>query len=68
MKKSEAIRLLAPSRQEAARMCGVTTSAISQWPEELVHPYLSVVQAALYRKAHKLPHPPIGHKRKTAEA
>ena len=57
MDKTEAIRLLGGSISSAARACGVTSSAVSQWPDELTHPYLSTVQAALYRIKHKLPHP-----------
>lgn len=65
MDKQEAITLIGGSRKEAARLCGITPSAISQWPKVLDYPQLTIVQAALYRKKHKLPPPPVGHARKS---
>jgi hypothetical protein len=50
MNKSHAIELLGGSVTSAARACGISTSAVSQWPEVLTKDQVDRVQAALYRQ------------------
>ena len=50
MNKQQAIELLGGTVSAAARACGVTSSAISQWPDELTKDHIDRVQAALWRK------------------
>ena len=51
MLKSEAIKALGGSVTSAAKACGITHSAVSQWPDELPKAIVDRVQAALYRQA-----------------
>ncbi len=51
MNKQQAIELLGGTVSAAARACGVTSSAVSQWPDELTKDHIDRVQAALWRKA-----------------
>lgn len=50
MKKQKAIELLGGSASAAAAACGVTPSAVSQWPEDLPPNIENRVIAALARK------------------
>lgn len=50
MKKAKAIELLGNSVKAAAAALGVTSSAISQWPDELPHAIENRVLAALARR------------------
>jgi hypothetical protein len=50
MKKARAIELLGGSVTSVAVACEVTTSAVSQWPEELPRNIENRVLAALARK------------------
>lgn len=50
MKKQRAIELLGGTNTAAAAECGVTPSAISQWPDELPENIENRVLAALARK------------------
>lgn len=50
MNKQQAIELLGGTVSAAARACGVTSSAVSQWPDELTKDHIDRVQAALWRK------------------
>ncbi len=50
MQKSEAISLLGGTVTAAAQAVGVTTSAVSQWPDELPPSIRDRVQAALWRR------------------
>ncbi len=50
MNKQQAIELLGGTVSAAARACGVTSSAVSQWPDELTKDHVDRVQAALWRK------------------
>ncbi len=50
MLKSKAIELLGGTPAEAARQVGVTTQAISQWPDELPDRIADRVLAALARR------------------
>ena len=47
MNKQQAIELPGGGRNRA---CGVTSSAVSQWPDELTKDHIDRVQAALWRK------------------
>jgi hypothetical protein len=58
MDKQEAINLLGGSPAAAAREIGVTTQAITGWPDPLTEKLTDRVQAALWRKAHGIA-PPI---------
>jgi len=51
MNKQQAIDLLGGTVSAAARACGVTSSAVSQWPDELTKDHIDRVQAALWRAA-----------------
>jgi transcriptional repressor of cell division inhibition gene dicB len=50
MKKTDAINQLGGTVSAAAKACGVTSSAVSQWPEVLTKDHIDRVQAALWRK------------------
>lgn len=50
MTKTEAIELLGGTVKSAADACQISSSAISQWPEELTKDHIDRVQAALYRR------------------
>lgn len=50
MTKTEAIQLLGGTVKAAADACEISSSAISQWPEELTKDHIDRVQAALYRR------------------
>jgi predicted transcriptional regulator len=50
MKKSRAIELLGGTVTAAADAMGVTSSAVSQWPDELTHEMENRVLAALARQ------------------
>lgn len=50
MLKTEAIRLLGGSPTSAARLIGISASAVSLWPDELPPRIADRVQAALWRK------------------
>jgi transposase-like protein len=50
MNKQQAIELLGGTVSAAARACGVTSSAVSQWPDELTKDHIDRVQAALWRQ------------------
>lgn len=50
MNKSTALELLGGSIKAAAEACQISSSAVSQWPEELTKDQIDRVQAALYRK------------------
>lgn len=50
MKKARAIELLGGTVSAAAEACNVTTSAISQWPDDLPPNIENRVLAALARK------------------
>jgi hypothetical protein len=60
MDKQHALKLLGGSVTSAAVACGVTTSAVSQWPDELPRNIEDRVLAALARK--HLPPELIGEK------
>lgn len=51
MEKAKAIELLGGSVALAAKQCGLTSSAVSQWPDVLPQRIVDRVQAALWRKA-----------------
>lgn len=51
MNKTEAIRLLGGTPSDAAKAVGISTGAISQWPEVLPPRLVDRVQAALWRMA-----------------
>ena len=50
MKKAEALELLGGTVTAAAEAIGISTSAVSQWPDELPDSVRDRVQAALWRK------------------
>ena len=50
MKKKEALDLLGGTVTSAAREIGITTNAVSRWPETLSNAISDRVQAALYRR------------------
>lgn len=50
MRKSEAIKLLGGTVTAAADSIGISTSAVSQWPEELPPSIRDRVQAAIARR------------------
>lgn len=50
MLKSQAIELLGGTATSAAAAIGVTSQAISGWPDQLTPALRDRVQAALYRK------------------
>lgn len=50
MQKTRAIELLGGKASLAAAACGVTPSAVSQWPDELTKDIEDRVLAALARK------------------
>ena len=52
MQKAQAIQMLGGTVSLAAQAVGVTTSAVTQWPEELPPRLVDRVQAALWRKQH----------------
>ena len=52
MNKSEAIRLLGGSVTKTARAIGISSSAVSQWPDVLPPALVDRVQAALWRQQH----------------
>ncbi len=52
MNKTDAIALLGGSYSKAAVACGLTLSAVSQWPDVLKPHHVDRVQAALWRKQH----------------
>lgn len=54
MQKKSAIDLLGGSVTSAARACGISPSAVSQWPDELNRDQIDRVQAALWRKQEAL--------------
>lgn len=56
MLKSKAIELLGGTPLSAAHAIGVTTQAISQWPDELPQRIADRVQAALWRLAQQNDH------------
>lgn len=53
MNKQDAIKLLGGTNNKAAEACGITSSAVRQWPQELTKDQIDRVQAALYRKSLK---------------
>lgn len=53
MNKQDAIKLLGGTNNKAAAACGITSSAVRQWPQELTKDQIDRVQAALYRKSQK---------------
>lgn len=57
MDKQEAIRLLGGTPAAAAREVGVSTQAITGWPDPLTEKLTDRVQAALWRKAHGIAPP-----------
>ena len=50
MKKAEAIQLLGGTTSAAAKAIGISTAAVSLWPDELPARIADRVQAALWRK------------------
>lgn len=50
MKKTEAIDKLGGTVADAARACGITPSAVSQWPDELPRRIEDRVIAAIVRR------------------
>jgi DNA-binding transcriptional regulator YdaS (Cro superfamily) len=50
MEKAEAIRLLGGTQASVAKAIGITSSAVSQWPDVLPRVVVDRVQAALWRK------------------
>lgn len=50
MLRREAIELLGGTVSEAAAAIGITSAAVSQWPEELPDRIRDRVQAALWRR------------------
>ena len=50
MTKTEAIELLGGTVKAVADACQISSSAVSQWPEELTKDHIDRVQAALYRR------------------
>jgi broad specificity polyphosphatase/5'/3'-nucleotidase SurE len=50
MKKTDAIALLGGTVSAAAKACGISSSAVSQWPDELTKNHVDRVQAALLRR------------------
>lgn len=50
MLKSDAIRLLGGSPTSAARLIGISASAVSLWPDDLPPRIADRVQAALWRR------------------
>lgn len=58
MTKTEAINLLGGSAAAVAAAVGVSTQAVSQWPEELPPRIADRVQAALWRIAQARIKPP----------
>lgn len=54
MQKKSAIDMLGGSVTSAARACGISPSAVSQWPDELNRDQTDRVQAALWRKQEAL--------------
>lgn len=70
MDKSEAIRLLGGSISAAARAVGITTQAVSQWPDPLPPAIADRVQAALWRASAQSPKtlaPLAPHNRRSAD-
>lgn len=55
MKKAEAIAALGGSVSRAAQACGISPSAVSQWPDDLTKDQIDRVQAALWRLAQAEP-------------
>ena len=53
MLKSEALELLGGTPAAAAREVGVSTQAVSQWPDQLPPRIVDRVQAALWRIAQR---------------
>lgn len=51
MKKHHALRLLGGTVTTAAKACGITPSAVSQWPDELPSRIADRVVAAVARQA-----------------
>jgi len=49
MKKSQALELLGGSVATAAAAIGISSQAITQWPEDLPQRIIDRVQAALWR-------------------
>ncbi len=49
MNKATAIELLGGTVKAAADACQISSSAVSQWPDELTKDQVDRVQAALYR-------------------
>ena len=50
MKKQDAIRLLGGTAASAARLIGISPSAVSLWPDELSDAIADRVQAAIARQ------------------
>lgn len=50
MEKKTAIEMLGGTVASAAVACGISSSAVSQWPERLNQRQTDRVQAALWRK------------------
>jgi transcriptional repressor of cell division inhibition gene dicB len=66
MNKAEAIALLGGTATAAARAIGISSAAVSLWPEVLPPRIADRVQAALYRQAN--PKPAAMKARKPAKA
>jgi len=62
MQKAEAIHLLGGTVKAAAEAIGISTAAVSQWPDPLPATIRDRVQAALYRRVQQQaePAPPAG--------
>ena len=58
MRKNKAIKLLGGSVASAAQAIGVTYQAVDKWPDVLPQRIADRVQAALWRMANGVPHPP----------
>lgn len=54
MDKRKAIELLGGSVTSAAQACGISPSAVSQWPDALNKDQTDRVQAALWRRQEAL--------------
>lgn len=57
MQKAEALQLLGGSVKAAAEAVGISTAAVSQWPDTLPPTIRDRVQAALYRRSQQQPEP-----------
>jgi hypothetical protein len=57
MKKATALELLGGTVASAAEAIGISSAAISQWPDELPQRIVDRVQAAQWRIANGVPHP-----------